>query len=83
MNQVYLALSTVLLWSIVLGLIRILRGPAPADRMLAIQLFGTTGVGILLLMSEAFGLPTLRNVALVFVLLAVLAMLAFTRRRIG
>lgn len=34
------------------GLVRIARGPTPADRMLAAQLFGTTGVAVLLLLAQ-------------------------------
>lgn len=66
----YLAVATFLLLTLVGGLARILQGPARGDRMLAAQLFGTTGVAILLLLAEALDLPALRDVALVFVLLA-------------
>jgi multicomponent Na+:H+ antiporter subunit F len=48
--------------------------------MLAAQLFGTTGVAVLLLLAEAQDLPALRDVALSFVLLAVLATVAFVKR---
>ena len=49
--------------------------------MLAAQLFGTTGVGILLLLAEAWQQPALRDVALIFALLAVLTVVAFVRLR--
>jgi multicomponent Na+:H+ antiporter subunit F len=62
------------------GLIRVARGPSPADRMLAAQLFGTTGVAILLLLAEATATPGLRVVALVFTLLAVVVSVAFVKR---
>jgi multicomponent Na+:H+ antiporter subunit F len=35
------------------GLIRILRGPTNADRMMATQLFGTGGIAALLLLAAA------------------------------
>jgi multicomponent Na+:H+ antiporter subunit F len=80
MDTLYLALAIFLMLNIAAGLVRILRGPTPADRMLAAQLFGTTGVAILLLLAEAQALPALRDVALVFALLAALATVAFVKR---
>ncbi len=64
------------------GLFRILRGPTPSDRMLAAQLFGTTGVAILLLLAEA-GDAALRDVALVFAALAVVNAVIFVRLGVG
>jgi multicomponent Na+:H+ antiporter subunit F len=48
--------------------------------MLAAQLFGTTAVAILLLLAEAGGSAALRDVALVFALLAAVTAVAFVRR---
>jgi multicomponent Na+:H+ antiporter subunit F len=76
----YLGMALFLLLTVVAGLIRILRGPTPADRMLAAQLFGSTGVAILLLLSKSFQTPALLDVALVFALLAAIAAIAFVRR---
>jgi multicomponent Na+:H+ antiporter subunit F len=76
------AVALVLLLNVVAGMARIARGPTAADRMLAVQLFGTQGVAILLLLAHARGEPALRDVALVFAVLAPLAMVAFTRRRL-
>ena len=72
--------ALLLLVTLVLGLIRIWRGPTVADRMLAAQLFGTTGVGLLLVLAEVQRMPALRDVALVLALLAVMAVLAFVAR---
>ena len=69
-----------LLLLLVVGLWRILAGPTPADRMLAAQLFGTTVVALLLLLAKAFDLRALYDVALVFALLAALAVVAFVRQ---
>ncbi len=80
MEQLYLALALFLMLNVAAGLLRILRGPTAADRMLAAQLFGTTGVAILLLLAEAQAVPALRDVALVFALLAALATVAFVKR---
>ena len=64
---------------IALGLFRILRGPAEADRMMAAQLIGTGGVAALLLMAAATETPPIVDVALVLALLAAFASLAFVR----
>ncbi len=80
MDDWYLGLAVFLLLNLVAGLFRILRGPTPADCMLAAQLFGTTGVAILLLLAQAMSRPTLRDVALVFALLAAVSTVAFIRR---
>lgn len=80
MNEVYLGTALFLLLNILAGLVRVLRGPTSTDRLMAAQLFGTTGVAILLLLGEVFAEPALHNVALVFALLAGLATVAFVRR---
>ena len=66
-----------LLLSILAGLVRIFRGPEPAERMLAAQLFGTAAVAILLILSQLMALPALLDVAMVFALLATIALVAF------
>jgi len=80
MTDFYLALALLLLLLIVVGLIRIMRGPTPADRMLAAQLFGTTGVAVVLLLAFAAETPRLLDVALVFALLAAIVGIAFAQR---
>ena len=80
MKLILLGFASLLLISILVGLVRVERGPTPADRMLAAQLFGTTGVAILLLLAEAMEIPALRDVALVFALLAAMAAAAFVKR---
>ncbi|PHS24850.1 MAG: pH regulation protein F [Methylophaga sp.] len=80
MSTLYIAIALFLLLTLVVGLWRILRGPTAADRMLAAQLFGTTAVSCLLLLAQALEQPPLRDVALVFALLAVVTAVAFVRR---
>ncbi len=72
--------AVLLLLLLLAGLLRIWLGPTPADRMLASQLFGTTGVALLLVLAESQAEPALRDVALVLALLAVLATVAFVTR---
>lgn len=78
--MVLVGFASVLMLTVIAGLIRVERGPNPADHMLAAQLFGTTGVAILLLLADAMEIPALRDVALVFALLAAMAGVAFVKR---
>ncbi len=80
MEVFYFSIALFLLLNVLLGLVRVLQGPTPADRMLAAQLFGTTGVAMLLLLAQGMGIPALRDVALVFALLGGLTVVAFVRR---
>lgn len=80
MNNVYLLVAIFLLLNVLVGMVRILRGPLPADRMLALQLFGTTGVAMTLIMAEVLEAPAVRTVGLVFAVLAVIATAVFVRR---
>ncbi|UQB43418.1 pH regulation protein F [Thiomicrospira microaerophila] len=79
MASFYLAVAFILLMTMAFGLIRVMRGPMRVDRMLAAQLLGTSSVGILLLLAMAFDQSALRDVALVFALLAAISGLAFVR----
>jgi multicomponent Na+:H+ antiporter subunit F len=80
MSGVFLGVAVFLLLNVLAGLVRIARGPTPADRMLAAQLFGTTGVAVLLLVSAATDTAALRDVALVFAVLAAVLAVAFVKR---
>lgn len=65
-----LVLAAILLVSIAAGLWRVVRGPTRADRMLAVQLFSTTGAAILLLLAHGLPQPALIDAALVLAVLA-------------
>lgn len=80
MSGFVLAVALFLLLNVLAGLVRIWRGPTAADRMLAAQLFGTTGTAILLLLAEGLSNAALRDVALVLALLASVATVVFVRR---
>lgn len=79
MSAFFTVVALLLLGTAVAGLIRVHHGPTSADRMLAVQLMGTSSVAILLLLSEALAQPALRNVALVFVVLAILVVVTFVK----
>jgi multicomponent Na+:H+ antiporter subunit F len=63
-----------------LGLIRVLHGPADADRMMAAQLIGTGGIAALLLLGGVTGVPATVDVALTLALLATFASIAFVKK---
>ena len=80
MQALYFTLALFLLSTLGGGILRALRGPTAADRMLAVQVFGTTAVATLLLLAQGSGNAALRDVALLFALLATITAVAFVRR---
>lgn len=79
MNDFLLGAAGFLLIIIALGLVRIVRGPEDADRMMSAQLIGTGGVAILLLAGSAERVPAAVDVALSLALLAAFASVAFVK----
>lgn len=65
-------LSCLLLVTIAIGLWRVVRGPSRIDRLIAVQLFGTAGTALLLLLSQSQQMPALLDAALILALLAAL-----------
>lgn len=80
MQLLCLFLALFLLLNLGAGMWRVLRGPTAADRMLAVQLFGTNAVAILILLAQAYDAPAMLDVALVFALLAAVTAVAFVRQ---
>lgn len=80
MRAFLMVMALLLLGTFVIGLVRIARGPTRADRMMAAQLFGTTEVAMLLILSRLQHSRAYVDVALVLALLAVLAVVAFVFR---
>lgn len=78
-----LGAALVLLMTLAAGLVRVARGPSPADRMMAAQLVGTTGVAILLLLEVSGRGGGALDVALVLALLAAVAAVAFVKAGSG
>jgi multicomponent Na+:H+ antiporter subunit F len=66
-----------------LGLARVLRGPGEADRILSVQLIGSDGVAVLLLLSAATGTSSIVDVALMLALLATFVSVVFLRDAAG
>ena len=79
MADFLLAAAGFVLATVALGLVRILRGPNDADRMMAAQLLGTGGSAVLLLLARAMGMPAAVDVALILALLAAFVSAAFVK----
>nr|WP_298378216.1 monovalent cation/H+ antiporter complex subunit F [uncultured Halomonas sp.] len=77
MNTYLIGLTVLLLCTLLLGLVRVFSGPNRADRMLAAQLFGTTGVAIMVLLALITDMTGLYDVALVMAVLAPITSVAF------
>lgn len=80
MQVVYSLIILLLLVNLGAGMLRIHKGPGEADRMLAAQLFGTTAVAILLLLSMTVSSQAAIDVALLFALLSAVTAVTFVRR---
>lgn len=79
MAEFLFAAAGFVLAMVAFGLLRVLRGPEPADRIMAVQLLGTGGVAVLLLLAAAVPMPGIVDTALVLVLLAAFISVAFVK----
>ena len=79
MAEFMLAAAGFVLAAEAVGLIRILKGPGNADRVMATQLLGTGGIAALLLLAKAMSVPAAVDVALILALLAAFVSVAFVK----
>jgi len=79
MDVFFIIAIVFLLLNIALGLIRVWRGPTVADRLLTTQLFGTTGMAILLILAGYSKDLNLLNVAITFNVLAILLVICMVQ----
>jgi multicomponent Na+:H+ antiporter subunit F len=79
MAEFLLGAAALILGMVALGLVRVLRGPADADRMMAAQLLGTGGIAVVLLLGAATDEAAAVDVALTLALLAAFASFAFVK----
>jgi multicomponent Na+:H+ antiporter subunit F len=77
MNELLLAAAGLIVFTVAIGLARILRGPTDVERLMAVQLLGTGGIAALLLIAYATNVPGVEDVALGLALLAPFATIAF------
>lgn len=83
MDEVIALAALLLALSLIGGLYRVIRADCDGGRLLATQLIGTTGIGLLLLFGSTDDSHGLIDTALVLALLAAVATVAFTRQTIG
>jgi multicomponent Na+:H+ antiporter subunit F len=79
MTDFLFVMATLVLATVALGLFGISRRPSSADLIMAVQLLGTSGAAILLLLAAATATPSIVDVALMLALLAAFAAVAFVR----
>lgn len=72
-------LTLVLVLTLIPAVWRVIHGPSRADRLVAVQLFGTIGTAVLLLLAQGEQQPALRDVALVIALLAAMVSAALVQ----
>ncbi len=79
MTEFLIGAAGAVMLTVVIGMVRILRGPGDADRVMAAQLLGTGGVAALLLSGIARGRSASLDLALTLAVLAAFASIAFVK----
>jgi multicomponent Na+:H+ antiporter subunit F len=79
MSVFLVSAAGLILLAVAAGLLRVLRGPTAADRMMAAQLLGTGGIAGMLLLADASGITAVVDVALVLAVVSGFAGIAFAR----
>ncbi|MFO1413877.1 MAG: monovalent cation/H+ antiporter complex subunit F [Burkholderiales bacterium] len=82
MTEFLLGAAFFVIAMVAVGLARTLRGPTASDRVMAVQLLGTGGIGALLLVGTAAGESSVLDVALTLALLAAFASIAFVKAKL-
>ncbi len=77
-NFLHYFVLPVLAFSVVLILIRFIKGPKMVDRVIALDLIVTTGIGFICGYSILYDQPALLDVALILALIAFLGTVAFS-----
>ena len=83
MAEFLVGAAAFILGMVALGLLRILRGPGDADRIMAAQLLGTGGIAAVLLLGAATGEAATVDVALTLALLAAFVAFAFVKAKLA
>lgn len=79
MSEFLLGAAALVVVLVAVGLVRALRGPTHADRLMAVQLLGSGGIGALVLWAVAQGDFAVLDVALTLAVLAAFASIAFVK----
>jgi len=74
----YYIILPILSISVILIIIRFLKGPSIVDRVIALDLIITTGIGIIAVYSIITNRPTFLDIAMILALIAFLGTVAFS-----
>lgn len=77
-NYLYYIILPVLMLAIILIFFRFLKGPSIADKIIALDLLITTGIGVISIYSMVSGKSTLLDVAMILALIAFLSTVALS-----
>lgn len=80
MNELLTTLLLLLLLVLLGAMWRAVLGPSATDRLVAIQVVGTLGIGVLLLLARVTGEPAARDAALLMAVLSLVITMTFVRR---
>lgn len=76
-DYLYYIILPVLALSVLIIFVRFLKGPTVSDRVIALDLLITTGVGIIAVYSITTNQPTFLDIAMILALIAFLGTVAF------
>lgn len=79
MDHVILISQVIMCLALVLSLVRVVRGPSLPDRVVALELFSTTIVGLVGVHAIKSGVPSFLDAAIVIALMGFLAAIGFAR----
>jgi len=74
----YYIILPILSISVILIMIRFLKGPSIVDRVIALDLIITTGIGVIAVYSIITNQPTFLDIAMILALIAFLGTVAFS-----
>jgi multicomponent Na+:H+ antiporter subunit F len=77
-DYLYFFIFPVLMISVLLVFVRFLKGPSIADRVIALDLLITIGIGIIAVYSIISNQPTFLDIAMILALIAFLGTVAFS-----
>lgn len=79
MTEFYGIAALIILANMAVSLVRVLKGPTPVDRMMGVQLIGTGGAALLVLLWLIGRQSGVLDVALLLTLLAAFAVVGFVK----
>lgn len=77
-DYLYFVILPILAIAVILLFVRFLIGPSIADRVIALDLLITTGIGLIAIYSIVYDQPTFLDIAMILALIAFLSTVAFS-----